>query len=246
MQTITAIEEFSINAWPSLQTVLYDGWIIRFANGYTRRANSVNPLYASTMDLDEKLYFCESIYQDKKLSTIFKITPASYPSDLDRILSARNYRKDSPTSVQVLDLETTSAVLGCEADLREDMPEEWLAAFCDVSAVSTSRRETLRQILTGIVPQHCFASLASDGKAVACGLGVLQAGYVGLFDIATDSAFRRRGYGRQVVESILAWSKRNGARRAYLQVMLDNVPAVRLYSKIGFAEKYQYWYRVKP
>jgi hypothetical protein len=28
--------------------------------------------------------------------------------------------------------------------------------------------------------------------------------------------------------------------------MLDNGPALRLYSKVGFREVYQYWYRVKP
>jgi len=29
-------------------------------------------------------------------------------------------------------------------------------------------------------------------------------------------------------------------------VMLNNAPALHLYSKIGFVEKYQYWYRTKP
>jgi ribosomal protein S18 acetylase RimI-like enzyme len=245
MHIITTTEELSMNAWPSLQTVLYDGWVIRFAGGYTKRANSVNPLYTSTIDLDEKLRFCESIYQDKKTATTFKITPAVHPSNLDEILSARNYRKDSPTSVQVRELETTDAMLGPEANLRDDLSEEWLDAFGSIGAVAEPHRETLRRILTNIVPRHCFASLSSGDKIVACGLGVLQAGYLGLFDIATDGAFRRRGHGRQVVESILVWGKRNGARLAYLQVMLNNAPALHLYSKMGFAEKYQYWYRIK-
>jgi ribosomal protein S18 acetylase RimI-like enzyme len=81
---------------------------------------------------------------------------------------------------------------------------------------------------------------------LACGLGVLQSGYIGLFDIVTDEALRGRGYGRQVVESILAWGKQNGAQMAYLQVMLNNPPALHLYEKTGFVEKYQYWYRIKP
>jgi N-acetylglutamate synthase len=80
---IATIEELSLNAWPSLQTMLYDGWVIRSANGYTKRANSVNPLYASNIDIEEKLPFCERLYREKSLSTVFKLTPTVHPYDLD-------------------------------------------------------------------------------------------------------------------------------------------------------------------
>ena len=54
------------------------------------------------------------------------------------------------------------------------------------------------------------------------------------------------GYGEQLVRNLLMWGKQQGARAAYLQVMLNNAPALRLYAKIGFLEEYQYWYRVRP
>lgn len=242
---ITTMEELSLNAWASLQTMLYDGWVIRFANGYTRRANSVNPLYPSVLDLDEKLRFCESLYQEKHLPVVFKLTSSVHPHDLDDKLEQRGYKKDSPTSVQTVDLEAIHLQVPSETKIQDSLSNEWLENFCAMSAISRQLRETLRKILSNIIPRHCFVSLASGSRVVACGLGVLQSDFIGLFDIVTDPDFRKQGYGQQAVKSILAWGKENQAKRAYLQVMLDNIPALHLYAKLGFVEQYQYWYRIK-
>lgn len=43
------IEELSLSHWQPLSTLLYDGWVLRFAKGYTKRANSVQPIYDSTL-----------------------------------------------------------------------------------------------------------------------------------------------------------------------------------------------------
>ena len=101
---IRHIEELALNAWPSLQTLLLDGWVVRFANGYTRRANSVNPLYASEQDTDAKLRACEQLYRDRGLKVVFKMTAASQPDGLDAFLAAQGYEIDAPTSVQLMDL----------------------------------------------------------------------------------------------------------------------------------------------
>jgi ribosomal protein S18 acetylase RimI-like enzyme len=47
------------------------------------------------------------------------------------------------------------------------------------------------------------------------------------------------------MRNLLAWGKQNGAQHAYLQVMLNNVPALHLYSQLGFKQVYEYWYRIK-
>jgi N-acetylglutamate synthase len=242
---VTAIEEYSMNAWPALQTMLYDGWIIRFADGYTKRANSVQPLYHSSIDLDEKLHFCENAYQNKQLPTVFKITPATYPIELDERLMSRGYRQDSPTSVQIVELEAKNPQFASQVSGRDSLSNEWLDSCCRLNAIVDEQRPRLQRILLSIVPRHFFVSLKLDGHVIACGLGVLQGESLGLFDIVTESSLRGRGFGHKILESILSWGKRHGARRAYLQVMLNNAAALHLYSTIGFVEQYQYWYRIQ-
>ena len=46
---IKVLEEVMLNALPSLNTMYYDGWNLRFAEGYTNRANSVNVFGPSTL-----------------------------------------------------------------------------------------------------------------------------------------------------------------------------------------------------
>jgi ribosomal protein S18 acetylase RimI-like enzyme len=234
-----------MNAWPALQTMLYDGWVLRFANGYTRRANSVNPLYASARDVDEKIQACEALYRDKGLPVVFKMTAESQPRGLDTRLAARDYQVDALTSVQLLDLSHWEDNAAGVADLAPSETEEWQEAFCRLSRIAGDRQATLRQMLCAILPAKCFASVRVEGQIVACGLGVMQDGYVGLFDIVTDAERRRQGHGERLVRSLLSWSKAQGAHTAYLQVMLNNAPALRLYAKLGFREAYQYWYRVR-
>jgi ribosomal protein S18 acetylase RimI-like enzyme len=51
--------------------------------------------------------------------------------------------------------------------------------------------------------------------------------------------------GFLIVENILRWGRKQGSETAYLQVMVNNVPANKLYEKMGFRERYRYWYRMK-
>ena len=68
---IRFIEELSMSAWPALQTHLYDGWVLRTSNGYTKRANSINLLYESKVDLNLKLQYCKEFYENDD----WRVTP---------------------------------------------------------------------------------------------------------------------------------------------------------------------------
>jgi N-acetylglutamate synthase len=243
MNMIRNFEELSLNAWPSLQTMLYDGWIIRFAGGYTKRANSVNPVYASSIDIEKKIAFCEHLFRNKNLPVVFKLTKSVFPENLDELLEQRGYRLDSQTSMQIMEIGEFPAVE--DVDLKDDFSEQWLAGFCTANSIAEIYKPVIRRMLDSIIPQKCFAVVRRQEQTIAWGLSVLQNEHVGFFDIVTDPAFRNQGVGKQLMSGLLHWGKRNQASQAYLQVMLNNAPALKLYAHLGFQEAYQYWYRIK-
>ena len=239
------LEEITLNAWPALQTVFMDGWILRFANGYSKRANSVNSLYPSTEPLKRKIETCERLYYGRGLKSIFKITPSSLPAELDAVLAGAGYGREGRTSVQVLNLEQWSLARDRGVELYTDFAADWHLAYCVMNGIAPEHHNTVSQLLGLGVHDKRLAVLRREGKVVACGLGVKQDRFIGLFDIVVNPRMRRQGCGKAIVEGLLAWGKQDGAKTAYLQVVVENTPAQQLYSNLGFHEEYQYWYRVK-
>jgi ribosomal protein S18 acetylase RimI-like enzyme len=242
---IRLIEELSLNAWPALQTMHYDGWVVCCAAGYTRRANAVYPLYPSMLDLREKIAHCEQVYRAWGQDTVFKLTSAAQPADLDEALDAAGYRLEASTSVMTCDLSGGERPHLHMVTLDSDLTDHWLETFTRLSAITPHRLPTLTHILNNIIPARCFITLEHEGRSVAAGVAVAEQGYVGLFNIITDAAWRNRGLGTQLVLHLLDWGRSQGAEYAYLQVMEDNAPALHVYHKLRFQRIYSYWYRIK-
>ena len=237
------IEEASLNAWPALHQLLCDGWIIRFAKGYTKRANSVTPLYHGTDDLAAKVMFCERLYASSCLPTVFRLPSFCVPAGLDALLEARGYRQIDETLVYARDLAALEWSALPEMTLHMLALDEWLPIYSRMSGSTENQQDVHRAILEAIQNERMQFALFVQGSAVACGLGVLEDRYFGVFDIVTAPTWRRRGYGSQLVGGMLDWARRRDAQYAYLQVVGTNVPALRMYHALGFSEAYRYWYR---
>ena len=244
MSMISRIEQISMNAWPSLYTVMYDGWVLRISDGITRRANSISPLFGSERETEEKIRFCEEFYSSKGLPVIYKMTSRVCPADLDRILEVSGYQRDAETSVRTVSTGDFDEIDSDIISIGDTFSGEWLDRFLDFNGYRSSSRKGFENIMKQIVFQCGFLDLTIDGQYAGCGLGVIEGNHVGLFDIVVAPGYRRRGYGQTIVESLISWGRMNGADTAYLQVMTDNPAAGNLYSRIGFTEVYKYWYRI--
>ena len=237
-------EELSLNAHPSLQTQIYDGWILRFANGYTNRANSINPLYPSTIDLRTKIAECEKRYFSHGLPSVYKLTDRSDP-EIDRSLEQQGYEIVTPTYVMGMELSDTDFFIGdCVINSRAN--DEWLNAYFTFSRYTDSTKmATARQILESVKNDMICGRVVKGGEFVACGSAVIERGYMQMLNIVVDEHHRGKGYGEEICVSLLSEAQRLGAHTAYLQVVQENEKAVNLYTKLGYKTIYSYWYRVK-
>jgi N-acetylglutamate synthase len=230
-------------AWPSFETADYDGWVLRFANGYTKRANSVNPHFGSSLPLAAKIAHCEAAYRERGLPTIFRLTPFSQPEDLDDGLAALGYETLDPTLVMACSLDSVSAdERGSGLVVSSD---EWFSVFDRLRKLGAFETSSHRRIIESSDGECCFAAIADGDEPYACGLGILVDDVVGLFDLFTDENYRGGGFGSSIAQSILQRAHEREATMGFLQVHSLNTPARRLYEHLGFEVAYPYWYRIK-
>lgn len=241
---IRKMEELAMNAWPALQTKHYDGWVLRFADGYTRRANAVIPIYESTILLDKKIDFCEKEYASHNLPTLFKLTAESTPEGIDTRLEERGYVRDNDAALRILDLGQYVRNESQGVTIESQFSNEWLEGFFYCSNIVGEKTQlTAKRILDNILGAVICVTKQVEGKVVGCGYGAVERDYIGIFDIVVDKDFRGNGYGKDIMNGILGPALQRNIRTAYLQVAVGNTPAEKLYDKIGFKEEYRYWYR---
>jgi ribosomal protein S18 acetylase RimI-like enzyme len=118
-----------------------------------------------------------------------------------------------------------------------------MEGFARCKGLRPSQKTTAESILKRISNSSIIASLSDNGRIIACGRGVVEDEFVGLFDIIVDPEYRRKGYGTLIVRSILHRAAALGAKQSYLQVLKSNDIAVSLYRRLGYCEQSGYRYR---
>jgi len=240
------IEELSMNAWPSLQTVLYDGWVIRLSDGYGNRSNSINPIYGSSIEFEEKHEYCDKLFTHHNLQTTYKLTSFKEHEVIEDKLKKMNYQKINETSIQVCELNASSQQNYGGIITGDDFSGSWINSVIEFNKIEEKHIPVFKKILSNIAVEKIVVCKEIQNEIAGCGYGAIQGNFVGVFDIVVKENFRGKGYGREIVETILSEASKRGARRSYLQVMINNPVALHLYEKLGYKEIYRYWYRKKP
>jgi GNAT superfamily N-acetyltransferase len=237
------IEELLLNATQPQEQLQYDGWLLRLARDDVKRASSVNAAYGSSLPLQRKIEHCERVYAEQGLPVIFRLTPFSQPPGLDEALAARGYERFERSLCMSAPLDATLPAV--RHDLRFERPHlsSWLEVAAELRGLSAERRQAeYARLFESTLPG--FSLIARLGEElVACGLVMVEDDYAGLFDVCTAEQHRGEGIGTSLSAELMRTGRLHGARRAWLSVLDDNAPALRVYGKLGFEPVYDYWYR---
>lgn len=238
-------EELALNAFPAIASELYDGWLLRYSNGYTYRGNCVNPLYAGVGDLEEKVNNCEKRYANRNLPCIFKLTPDT-PPELDTLLECRGYRDMKHADIMACKIAKDCFANQWDVTVLHQFTEKWLTDFAYQNDTAKEPNFSTVQKMIYAIPNLVYCgSIVQNGAMAGCALGVREQEYVGIFDVRVSKQYRRQGIASRICVEILRQAAEHGASVAYLQVASQNKAAISLYQKLGFVHQYTYWYRIK-
>jgi N-acetylglutamate synthase len=240
------IEETCFNAFPSLKQVLLRDFLLRFAAGVSRRANSANPLCAEPREIAAAIAAAERLYRLQQQPAIFRV-PSIVGPELDARLDDRGYGREGETCVLYAPIEHVAAAGDAEVQLLASPTPEWLAAMARLQGHSVAHATTYRRIVEAIAIPARFALFGSASEPAALAYGALHDGLICYESVITDPARRRQGLARRMIAALAAWARDDGAEAACLQVEAGNAPAIALYRGFGLdTELYRYRYRRAP
>ena len=250
---IIEIEQASRFSWPSLEEQQLPIGVFRYAAEANRCLSTVTPNLEIWVDPQEMKVKTEKFFKKRNLPPKVRLLKGS-PIDplqlgiLDDSLKIAGYCLEAPSRMMALNLdpyESESQVCP-HGDGHYSAPNDWVRAWHHLRKRDHDLLPIHRVTLAKITDPCCFL-LFQDylSRPVASGFAVLHNGALGIHGIATSKHNLREGYATKLVNQLLHWGKRKGARYAYLQVESANVTALNLYTKLGFNEVYKYWYRAR-
>src|SRR5436190_13835776 len=124
---VRGLEELAFRGWPALESRDIAGWRLRFAGGYTKRANSINALGPDAETGPATLRALEAAYRTRGQPPIWRLSPLA-PTAMADVMAAPSYRTIERSVVQVCPLHSSFAADPDVLIHPQPMPA-WIEAF---------------------------------------------------------------------------------------------------------------------
>jgi ribosomal protein S18 acetylase RimI-like enzyme len=240
---LVAFERASLHFWRPHEQRPIGGWIWRYSNGGSQRANSVATLDDPGMELRQAIATAEMLYAERGAPAWFQVTEVSQPVGLDAELARRGYGINDACVTLALTLPEEASHLETDVEISETLSDAWFEAYADV--ITPDRRAQARAILGRVPGPRAFCALRRNGRVVATALAVALGPVARIKCVATLAAARRTGAAEKVMEAALGWAAGAGANRVGLGVTEANTAARALYTKLGFTIAGRYHIRAR-
>jgi GNAT superfamily N-acetyltransferase len=250
-QQIREIQETFLNSWPSKDYYFLNGWILRFNDGITDRANAVVPLNYYGSNPDKNIKDVEKIYRKINLIPSFMIYDHCKPDNLKSLLLNRGYNVVSPTRVMTStpdDLINPSLNTEFEYNFFDDRVHNFSRFISKFSHWTESEQECISRLTNRIIiPKSKFIIVKNEKNTIACMMGVLTNNFhLYIADVLVDPSFRRKQIASTMFYKLInEWAIQKGVKTIWLQVEVQNVKAVKLYQKLGMKIAFSYCYLKK-
>jgi ribosomal protein S18 acetylase RimI-like enzyme len=237
-----ALQAVAAAGWRPAESAHLGGWVLRANGGFSGRANSVLPLRAPGLDLDDAVRQAGAWYAQRGLPLKLLV-----PTEARRLLDAGLAERGWPVDYDVNLLAGRLDQLRAEPDgdvhivIAAQPDEAWFGRYHDGAEISAVGRALLTRH-----DQAGFASLLDGEQVVAVGRGTIDDGWLGITAIEVDPRRLRSGLATTAMAALWNWGRDRGATSSYLQVRADNAPAVALYTKLGYWLHHEYRYRTQP
>lgn len=239
VNTIRFWEEINANIWPSFESFLYDGWLLRITPGYSRNSNSVWPLYDGEIGIETKVGFCAEFYSSRGMTCGFRLADIPENGMVEKKLIELGYASANPNLVMVNALIAESSNPTIEMGL-----DEWLEIIYEIHPGDPQIKEWERKLFQKITLPSRYVIIEQNEKVAGYGRTVKQGQILNIEKIWVHPEVRNQGLGTQLIQGMIDRGVHDGGKTAYVTVNRANTGARRLYARLGFEAKYEYRYFV--
>ncbi|MFF0817358.1 GNAT family N-acetyltransferase [Rhodococcus sp. NPDC003318] len=244
---IRALELAAADAWPGTEQTWIDGWLLRYGDGFTRRANAAAPLGRAHRIGD--LYSGETLerlraWYAERGRALTLLLP-------DRLGTApEGWTTGGETLVMAADIGNLTLPDGTSIVEVTDRPgPDWLASYHYRGALLP---EPALAVLSAVRDGRvAFGAVRGGAETLAITRAAITDApddrrWVGLAAVEVAQAHRRRGLGFLICGEMIRWGRDRGATHTYVQVEEDNAGAIALYRALGFVDHHRYRYATAP
>ena len=224
------MERAHVLAWPALNTTIIDGWLWRSSGGASQRANSVSTIDFHGSDPEAAITQVEEYYRAVGAPARFQTFDDTCPSGLAGLLGHRKYREGEPTVTMFK--RCSASDVTSEVEVRDHAWSEWRTVY--LNAITEDRRPINAMILDRTPEPRAFFGYRRGQDIVATALCVIGFGCAVIECVATRPDARRQRTAQSALTALERWAAGQGVDWISLQVVLDNLAAVRLYEGLGF------------